>query len=129
QLQEDYAALQGIWRRTYRDKPGRELTTTKTAQAGKSTVTGRDSQGNKRDERHSEYEPQRSGEARIFKYSNRTVTHGPEAGQVDPRPRRYVYRMSGDRFYEIHGVLTDDERPPAIFIWNRVETSNEVTSL
>jgi hypothetical protein len=128
QLQEDSAAIEGVWRRTFRDKSGRELTTTKTEQAGRSTVTVRDAQGNKLHEHHSDYELQRSGEVRIFKYANRTVTHGPDAGQVDPQPRRYIYRISGDRFYEIHGVLTDDERQPAIFVWDRVETEKEVTS-
>jgi hypothetical protein len=129
QLQEDRAAIEGLWRRTFRDKSGRELTTTKIERAGKSTVTVRDADGNKLHEHHSDYELQRSGEVRIFKYSNRTVTHGPDAGQVDPRPRRYIYRITGDRFYEIHGVLTDDERAPTIFIWERVDTTDEVTSL
>lgn len=129
QLQADYAAVEGVWRRTFRDKSGRELTTTKTERSGKSTVTVRDARGNKLHEHHSDYELQRSGEVRIFKYANRTVTHGPDAGQIDPRPRRYIYRVSGDHFYEIHGVLTDDESRPAIFIWNRVVTKDEVTSL
>lgn len=127
QLQQDRAAIEGVWRRTFRDTSGRELTTTKTERAGKSTVTVRDAEGNILHEHHSDYELQRSGEVRIFKYSNRTVTRGPDAGQVDPRPRRYIYRIAGDRFYEIHGVLTDDDRRPTIFVWERVVTENGVT--
>jgi|SRR5690606_2319931 len=41
QLQEDNAAIEGIWRRTFRDKSGRELTTTNTERGGITNSSGR----------------------------------------------------------------------------------------
>ena len=92
-------------------------------------MTAKDADGKVLHSHHSQYELERTGKVRIFKYWNRTVTDGSDAGRVDPEPRSYIYRVIGNRFYEIHGVLTEDQRSPAIFIWNRVKVEQDVTRI
>ncbi len=125
-LQQDYAAIGGTWQREMRDEQGRTLVVTKSEQDGMSLVTIRDAQGKILHSHHSQYKLERSGEVRIFRYWNRTVTDGPDKGRIDTQTRSYIYRIHADRFYEIHGLLLEDTGRPSVIVWERVERDDMV---
>ena len=58
----------------------------------------------------------------VYTFSDRRITAGPEAGGVEPGARTYVYRLRGDEFDEVWGILPgQEERPAEVKRWKRVE--------
>ena len=54
-----------------------------------------------------------TGDIPIFRYGNKVVLVGPNAGTRDARENAYIFRVFIDRFYEVHGMLPDDtDREP-----------------
>jgi hypothetical protein len=121
-LKQDYKAVEGTWERTIKDAAGNMLRGVKAERAGKSTVTYFDSNGLAIYQHTSEYELKRQGSARIFRYRNKTITKGEQQGLVQKEPREYLYRIAGDEFVEIHGMLVGQERERVqVLVWKRVK--------
>lgn len=68
----------------------------------------------------SNYELAETGKVRLFTFFNNVVTAGPGAGQVAPDESSYVYRVEGDRFIEVRGLLKDQVEPFDVLVWERV---------
>ena len=82
-------------------------------------VTGPD--GTVVESKTSEYRVSETEAVRAFTYFNNVVTAGPNAGRRVPGESLYIYRIEGDRFYEIHGLLKSDEDPVQVIVWERVQ--------
>lgn len=119
-LKEDYLQLEGSWEREQRDSEGNVSTVIKSERDRKSVVTVYDHKGNVLHSHTSDYELKRCGDMRIFRYWNRTVTQGPDKGSIQKEPREYIYKIVGDRFYEIQGAMISQQREsPRIGVWKR----------
>jgi hypothetical protein len=110
----------GVWERKVATPQG-EFRMVKTHAEGKTTLTTRDPAGNVVEAKTSEYRLKETEVVRIFTYSNNTITAGPNAGVAVPGEFAYLYRIEGDRFYEIRGVLKGDKDPFAVLVWERVK--------
>jgi hypothetical protein len=112
-------AVTGAWERTVTSKQG-TYHLVKTHLDGKTTlhITGDD--GTIVESKTSEYRLSETDEVRIFTYFNNLITAGPSAGARVPGEFAYVYRIDGDRFYEIRGMLKDDDGPVEVIVWARV---------
>ena len=119
-LKEDYRRLEGTWETEVRDAQGNVVTVVKSERDRKSVVTAYDHKGNVLHSHTSDFELKCVGDVRIFRYSNRTVTQGPDKGTIQKEPREYIYKIVGDRMYEIQGALISQERQsPSITVWKR----------
>lgn len=49
-----------------------------------------------------------TGRLRIFTFFNNVITAGPQKGQIDKAPTSFVYRVTGDTFFEVNGLLIGD---------------------
>ena len=62
----------------------------------------------------------RSGKVPVYTFSDRQITAGPEAGRSDAAPRSFVYRLRGDEFDEVWGLLPGQEqREVVVKRWRR----------
>ena len=123
-LKEDYRRLDGFWETQVQDAEGRMVTITKSEHDRKSIVTAYDVNGNVVHSHTSDFELKRVGDVKVFRYTNRTVTKGPQTGVVQKEPREYIYKIVGDRLYEIQGAMTHPEnQTPSILVWKRAEKS------
>lgn len=113
-------AVQGKWMRRQATANGR-VTIVKEHQAQKTIVNAYDDQGKLVYAHTSDYTIEQSGKVRIFTFSNRTITAGPNAGQIIKDPASFVYRVAENRFIEVHGVLDGDTNAPLMIIWERVK--------
>lgn len=112
--------IAGAWERTVTTPQG-AYRFVKSHLEGKTTlhVTGPD--GTVVESKTSEYRVSETDAVRIFTYFNNVVTAGPNAGRRAAGESSYIYRIDGDRFYEIHGLLKSDERPVQVIVWDRVQ--------
>jgi hypothetical protein len=112
--------IAGAWERTVTTPQG-AYRFVKSHLDGKTTlhVTGPD--GTVVESKASEYRVSETEAVRVFTYFNNVVTAGPNAGQRAAGESSYIYRIDGDRFYEIHGLLKSDDGPVQVIVWNRVQ--------
>lgn len=73
----------------------------------------------------SDYVVEESDSIYIFRYRNKVVLTGPKAGEKDPKESAYIFRIEGDRFLELHGMLRTDQGKPSIVIWERLKEKDE----
>lgn len=69
----------------------------------------------------SEYEVDGSGSVNVFRYRNKVILTGPNEGEKDPKESAYIFRIEGDRFLELHGMLRADQGKPSMIIWERLK--------
>jgi hypothetical protein len=50
-------------------------------------------------------EVERRGPVRVLTFFNSVVTAGPRKGATPPGPLSYIYRLEGDTFTEVWGLL------------------------
>jgi hypothetical protein len=63
-----------------------------------------------------------SGSVPIYTFYDRRITAGPEQGRSDDAGRSYVYRLRGDEFDEVWGLLPGQEqRELVIHRWRRAK--------
>jgi hypothetical protein len=119
-LKDDYRRLEGSWETEARDPGGNVVTIVKTERDRTSVVTSYDHNGNVLHSHSSDFELKRAGDVRIFRFWNLTVTQGPGKGTIQKEPQEYIYKIVGDRLYEIQGALISPERqPPSMNVWKR----------
>jgi hypothetical protein len=62
----------------------------------------------------------RSGSVPVYTFYDRRITAGPEQGRGDNAARSFVYRLRGDEFDEVWGLLPGQEqRELVIHRWRR----------
>ena len=110
----------GTWERKVNTPQG-EYRIVKTHAEGKTTLRTFDAAGNIVEAKSSEYRLKDTEQVRIFTYFNNEFTAGPGAGVKVPGEFSYLYRIEGDRFYEIRGVLKGDADPFQVIVWERVK--------
>ncbi|MCO8123995.1 hypothetical protein NHH03_19785 [Stieleria sp. TO1_6] len=71
----------------------------------------------------SDYEVDESGDVNVFRYHSKVVLVGPNAGARSERKSAYVFRVDGDQFYEVHGMLPGDQGRPKLAVWQRLKNS------
>jgi hypothetical protein len=63
-----------------------------------------------------------SGSVPVYTFYDRRITAGPEQGRGDDAGRSYVYRLRGDEFDEVWGLLPGQEqRELVIHRWRRAK--------
>lgn len=117
---EDEPHIAGLWKASF-ETPQGTVHHVKEHADGKTTVSVYDAEGALIAQKQSRYELSRSGETRVFTYFDNVATAGPAIGQRDPRRRSYLYRVRDNRFYEVHGMLLDDEGPVVVRVWQRMD--------
>lgn len=116
---DELAEVQGKWVRTTKTDGG-TFKVVKVHTGNKTTVTVCDSEGNVVGAKESEFRLEHTGKVRVLTFFNNTITVGPQKGQSDNEPRSYIYRVVGDTFVEVQGMLVGDDDQPLAFTWQRL---------
>ncbi|QEG02038.1 hypothetical protein Mal15_61210 [Stieleria maiorica] len=112
--------IKGEWV-LYRETPNGKYMTIKVHRGDHTVVTTYDPNKHPIQSHRSEYRIDTSGAVPVFRYRNKVVLVGPNAGAKDERESAYIFRIDGDRFYEVHGMLPDDKGKPSLMIWQRLK--------
>jgi hypothetical protein len=98
---------------------------TKHVQKNHETVTYYDSDGNVLQSHRVVIVLRREGGVRHFLHSPIEIIAGPNKGAKSDEGGGYVYKIEGDRFLEIQGILVGEERQPVqILVWTRKEVED-----
>lgn len=117
---KELAEVQGKWERIMRTDNG-AFKVVKVHQGNETTLTIFDSEGAVVVAKRSEFRLEYTGKVRIFTFFNNVITAGPDKGQTDKEPHSYIYRITGDTFIEVNGLLIGDEADAVVFAWQRVK--------
>jgi hypothetical protein len=117
--QADLDAVQGLWERTEKSGFFSSQRLTKQIRGDSETVTTHDSSGNVVSEHTVKIRLGRAGPIRVFLYSGQEFTEGPQAGTKLKGTQAYVYKVVGDTFVEIWGVLGDRDNEIRVLRWQR----------
>lgn len=113
------AKVQGRWRRTVKTDRG-TFEYVKEHRGNVSTLTIRDADGKILAAKKSTFRLEAAGKVRIFTFFDNVFTAGPHKGQTDAAAHSYVYRVTGDKFFEVNGLLADDIVEPSAIVWERI---------
>jgi hypothetical protein len=119
--EEEYAQVGGTWELVQDTNEARKWRRVKTHQAGTTTVTAYDPDGNIVGQHKSEFKLKKSGMARIFVFTKVVPAMGPSKGHEFPGPFFYAYNVQDNMFIEVYGLLAGDDRSPRVLIWKRVK--------
>lgn len=114
-----HESVQGEWV-LYRDTPKGRFMTIKDHRGDHTVVTTYDPENRPVTSHRSDYRIDATGSVPVFRYRNKVVLIGPNAGEKDDSDSAYVFRIHGDTFYEVHGLLPDDQGKPTLIIWERL---------
>lgn len=117
---DDLAAVQGKWVRTVETDRG-TFKIVKEHKGNQTTLTVTDSDGQIVEEKKSEFRLERTDTVRIFTFFNNEFTAGPNKGRTDNAPQSYIYRVTGDTFVEVRGLMIGDDDRLAAFTWERLK--------
>lgn len=117
---QELAAVQGMWVRTVETDRG-TFKIIKEHKGDKTTLTVMDSDGRIVEEKNSEFRLETPGKVRVFTFFNNVFTAGPNKGRTDDAPQSYVYRVTGDTFVEVRGLMVGDDERLSAFTWERVK--------
>jgi hypothetical protein len=119
---DQLAAIQGTWTRTETIGGGKTQTWTKHIEGNKETITIRDESGKVTTAWVVDFAVTQTDNVRLFTFRNFTITEGNDAGKVIEGVYSYLYRLKGDKFYEVQGMLVEDKLPnPRFIIWQRMD--------
>lgn len=121
QAQQDLKQIQGIWVRTERSGLFSSRRITKNIQGDRETVTYYNSDGSVEHAHAVTFAVRRAGPVRIFSFSDQEMTAGPDQGKKTDARGEYVYKVVGETFVEIWGVLGDEDRDPEVLRWQRAK--------
>jgi len=119
----DLSGLQGTWEQ--RPEEGAAATSprqrvVKQVSGNNETVTTYSPDGQVVHAQAAKFRLGRSGEVPVYTFYDRRITAGPEQGRADAAPRMFVYRLRGDEFDEVWGLLPGQEqRELVIKRWRR----------
>lgn len=116
---EDAAALAEAWAHIVKPKDG-PVRKVKEHKGHKTTVTIFSENGDIRAAKRSQFRIDRTARVQIFTFFNNVITAGPGKGQSEPEATSYIYRIEGNTFREVNGMLVGDKSMPIAFSWKRV---------
>ena len=119
--EEEYAQVEGTWELVQDTKEAGRWRRVKIHQAGKTTVTAYDADGNIVSQHKSEFKLKKSGMANIFVFFKVVPAKGPSKGHEFPGPFFYTYNVQDNTFIEVYGLLVGDDRSTRVLSWNRVK--------
>lgn len=117
----ELAGMQGRWEReAAQDAPYRRAS--KEINGDKETITFYDADGKVIYQHRVDFKLSKIGELNVFTYSNLQVLDGPNKGQKSPGSASYLYRVRGDKFIEVTGLLPGEgEEEPAVTVWTKAK--------
>jgi hypothetical protein len=119
---DDLAAIQGRWEQLTEDgpaaTPGQRVV--KQVSGEQETVTTFNESGGVVHAQTAKFRLGRSGEVPTYTFYDRRITTGPQTGRSVSAPSTFVYRLRGDVFHEVWGLLPGQEhRELVIKRWKR----------
>lgn len=114
--------IKGDWVR-YHDTPQGRFMTIKTHLGERTVLTTYDPNRKAVSSFESEYVVDESGPVPVFRYQNKVVLIGPNRGARDPREKAYIFRVTADEFYEVHGMMPSDKKKPGLILWERLKVN------
>jgi|SRR4051794_31377594 len=122
---EDSAAelkrIGGRFERLFQNAAGTTFRAVKEVDGDQSSVTTFDDVGNVVESHGSTIKTEKRGDVRVLSFFNFVVTAGPDKGHVELGTSSYIYRLDGDTFTEVWGLLDGDDSPPRMFQWRRIK--------
>jgi hypothetical protein len=115
----DLAAIAGLWERSVVTPDGRTFRILKDVKDGGETLTTVDQDGRILHAHTVDIRLKREGAIRVFLFSNRRITEGPDRGRRVAGSSGYAYRVRGDELVEVHGLLDIDDGEPGVVVWKR----------
>ena len=118
----DVSRLQGTWELQPEDGPAssQRQRVVKQVEGNTETVTTYGPNGQVINAHTATFQLGRRGGIPVYTFSRPRITAGPEQGDTGPGGRTYVYRVSGDEFDEVWGLLPGQEqRPVEVKRWKR----------
>jgi hypothetical protein len=120
---EDFDAIQGLWVRTERVGLFGSRRITKEVKGDTETLTYYDNEGNVAQAHTVKVKLRRAGPIKVFVFTDQEFTAGPNAGQKMPHAIPYVYKLVGNTFVEIWGVLEAEDREFEVLRWERAKSN------
>jgi hypothetical protein len=124
---DDLAQVQGVWER--QAPTGVDLgyqRATKDIRGSRETVTFYAADGKVLRRHEVDFKVSRTGDVRVFTYSNMEVTEGDGKGTKTPQAFSYLYRVKGNQFWEAEGLLaSDQDDQPSLQVWTKKATAAE----
>jgi hypothetical protein len=119
---DDLTALQGNWEQLPEDgpaaTPGQRVVKQVTGES--ETVTTYNESGGVVHGQTAKFRLGRSGDVPTYTFYDRRITAGPQQGRSVSAPSTFVYRLRGDEFQEVWGLLPgQEERELVIKRWKR----------
>jgi hypothetical protein len=120
---DDLNALQGNWEQLPEDgpaaTPGQRVV--KQVSGDSETVTTYDESGGVVHGQTAKFRLGRSGQVPTYTFYDRKITTGSQTGRSVSAPSTFVYRLRGDEFHEVWGLLPgQEERELVVKRWKRV---------
>ena len=119
---DDVAALQGRWVQQPEEGPtaSKKQRVVKEVSGDTETVTTYDAAGQVRQAHTAKFRLERRGGVPVYTFYDRRITAGGEQGQAAEGPSSFVYKLRGDEFDEVWGLLPGQEqREVVIRRWKR----------
>ncbi|MEZ6090482.1 MAG: hypothetical protein R3C05_21180 [Pirellulaceae bacterium] len=116
----ELAAIQGKWSRSVETDRG-TYKIVKEHKGNTTTLTVTDSNDRVIEAKSSEFRLDTTSKIRVFTFFNNTFTAGPNKGHTIDRPHSYVYGIENDKFYEVRGLLIDEDDALSVIVWDRVQ--------
>ena len=111
--------IQGRWARTEKTGFLSSQKLTKEINSDSETLTTYDSQGNVVSAHKVKVKLGLAGPIRVFFFTDQEFTKGPQAGRKVKGTQAYLYKIVGDTFIEIWGVLGDGDDEIRVMRWQR----------
>jgi hypothetical protein len=121
---DDLERIQGLWTRTERTGLFAKQRVNKEVKGDTETVTYYDSSDEVASAHTVKIELYRAGPLKIFAFRDQTFTAGPNEGEKHQGPVAYVYKVVGDTFIEIWGVLEEDDSTVRVLRWTRASSND-----
>ena len=118
----DASQLQGTWEQQAEEGPSAtpRQRVVKQVSGDTETVTTYGPDGRVMNAHTAKIRLERRGEIPVYTFYDRRITAGPEQGRSDAAPRSVVYRLRGDDFDEVWGLLPGQEqREVVVKRWRR----------
>ena len=111
--------IQGLWTRTEKTSFFSSQRIAKEIKGDVETLTTYDSDGNVLSAHTVKIKLALAGPIRVFVFSDLKYTEGPNKGKKADGTQAYIYKVVGDKFIEVWGILGDADSPIRTLRWKR----------
>lgn len=115
--EEDYQNLEGKWVRNDQDSKGAPLRIEQEISKKTSKLNVYDRNGTLLHSHQAKIRLQRLSDLSLFTYFDLEVLAGPNKGRQQKTPVTFVYRLKGNQFIQVEGILKGDKSRPKILTW------------